>query len=292
MSNTTSKHELQSFRQRMSKVGVQPSISLADPMGISLLGHANFDASEGEFEASPHLMLTLCTSQIGRMGRFSNGLNIEGVIRPGTFAMALPNTPAQGYWSKTQMLGIAINLEKLSDYSDNNYSIDDLLPAASCLHNDPLLSSVMLAMLRDAELHGMSSAFFEQGLCLLLKHLTAFQKKVLVEKDVYPLNSVKLHRVLDLMESRLEDDVRVAELAALTAQDTRSFTRAFSAATGFSPYAYFTIRRMEHAKQLMLNTPLTITDIGLRVGYANPSKFSAAFRRICGVSPSLWRREQ
>lgn len=74
-------------------------------------------------------------------------------------------------------------------------------------------------------------------------------------------------------------------------QDSRSFTSSFSAATGLAPYAYFTLRRMEYAKQLLNNELLSITEITLYVGYTNPSKFSAAFRRIYGVSPSILRAQ-
>jgi len=32
----------------------------------------------------------------------------------------------------------------------------------------------------------------------------------------------------------------------------------------------------------------SVTEVALASGYANPSKFSAAFRRVVGCSPSAW----
>ena len=66
-----------------------------------------------------------------------------------------------------------------------------------------------------------------------------------------------------------------------------AFTKAFQAATGFTPFAYLTRRRMEKAKMLLLGGE-TVTRAALAVGYANPSKFSAAFRRCVGCSPTEW----
>jgi AraC family transcriptional regulator len=47
---------------------------------------------------------------------------------------------------------------------------------------------------------------------------------------------------------------------------------------------------MERAKELLLSTA-SVTDTAIAVGYANLAKFSAAFRRWVGSSPSLWRRQ-
>ncbi|ETI59928.1 helix-turn-helix domain-containing protein [Marinomonas profundimaris] len=288
-----SQTELKGFNSRMSDLGITPTLSLSDKKGECLLAHADFMAFEGSFSAkpSPFLMLNLCTGHIGRMKREGEGPSLEGMLRPGTVAMALPETIASGYWPKTQMLGIAIKLDAFTSTNGENIDIEKLIPAASQLHNDPLLTAVMTALWRDAEVHGLSGAFFEQGIYTLLTRLAGYESKSLQKAIVYPLNGRRLQRTLDFMESRLGGDISVAELADLTGQDVRSFTRSFQASTGFSPYAYFTYRRMEYAKQLLVDQSMMITDIALQVGYANPSKFSAAFRRIVGVTPNVWRKQ-
>jgi AraC-like DNA-binding protein len=43
---------------------------------------------------------------------------------------------------------------------------------------------------------------------------------------------------------------------------------------------------MERARQLLLERNLNVSEVALRVGYQNPSKFAAAFRREFGISPS------
>ena len=283
--------EQQNFDARLASMDSSASTTLVDPKGLCLLAHAEFAAAESVYEPAPFVMINLCTAHVGQMKRSGDGPSLEGIIRPGTVAMSLPNTAASGYWSKTRQLGLAINPEALPEQQQELFSSDILVPAASSLHQDPLLSSVMTAMWRDAEANGLSSAFFEQGIYLLLNHLADYRHTVPKQPALtYALNGPRLQRVLDLIESRLTDNVSVAELAREARQDVRSFTRSFQAATGYAPYAYFTFRRMELAKRLLTNPLTSITEVAQTVGYANPSKFSAAFKRTYAITPGQWRR--
>lgn len=282
--------EQQNFNTRLSNIASLPSMCVADPKGLSLLVHADFAAAESVYEPAPFLMINLCTAHIGKIRRVGSGPSFEGTIRPGTVTMSLPNTAASGYWSKTQQLGIAINPSVLSEQHKEILSSDILVPAASHIHQDTLLSSVMTAMWRDAEVNGLSTAFFEQGIYLLLNHLANYKYKKVEKSVVYALKGSRLQQVLDLIESRLTDNISVPELALIAQQDVRSFTRSFFAATGFPPYAYFTYRRMESAKRLLRHSKTSITEVAQTVGYANPSKFSAAFKRTYAITPSQWRK--
>lgn len=283
--------EVDDFNARMVELDATPSISISDQKGMAMLAHARFSPFEGEFEPAPFFMLMLCTANIGRMHRSGDGPTLDGVLRPGTFAMALPNTSAVGSFSETEMLGIAVNLDILNSLTDTSYTTNDFIPAASKMHNDVYLSAVMSALWRDAEIHGLSSVFFEQGLSGILKHLSNVDYKPTFNESVYPLKKEHLTKTLDFIESRIGSDVSVSELAALVGQEPRSFSKSFSMTTGYTPYVYFTLRRIEYAKRLLCQENLNITDVAMSVGYSNPSKFSAAFRRVVGVTPNIWRRE-
>ena len=73
--------------------------------------------------------------------------------------------------------------------------------------------------------------------------------------------------------------------------DVRTFSGAFKAALGCAPYAYLTQKRMDYAQDLLM-TAIPITEIAFSVGYSNPSKFSAAFRKLTGKTPSEWRKNR
>ena len=49
------------------------------------------------------------------------------------------------------------------------------------------------------------------------------------------------------------------------------------------------VQRLERARMLLLQTPLTAEDVGLQTGFRDPSHFSRAFRRAFGASPAQYR---
>jgi len=50
--------------------------------------------------------------------------------------------------------------------------------------------------------------------------------------------------------------------------------------------------RLEIAQQHLLNSRLNITELALRLGYAEVAVFSRNFRHWTGLSPLQWRRQQ
>jgi hypothetical protein len=66
-----------------------------------------------------------------------------------------------------------------------------------------------------------------------------------------------------------------------------SFTKAF----GCSPREMMLRLRMQQAKNLLLETSLSVKDISARVGYPRQHEFARAFHDRVGVSPSAWRSE-
>ncbi|XPF93223.1 helix-turn-helix domain-containing protein [Colwellia sp. RE-S-Sl-9] len=276
------------FNLRLTNLGVTPSISMSDPNGMLQIAHGQFDAFEGNFEASPRLMLNLCTGGVAKLGRFSDEANLEGIIRAGDALIALPHSKATGYYSTISMLGIAVDLPLFEKVVGEKIAVNDLLPAASEFHRNPLITSVMTALWRDAEMNGLTSAFFEQGLLVIFNQLVNYRKKVVLSRPVSPLSGNRLKRSLEFIDNKLDSNLRVANLAKEVNLDVRTFTRTFRAATGYAPFEYLTMRRMEVAKEL-LGKGYTVTEISMAVGYSNPSKFSAAFRRLNGKSPTEWR---
>jgi AraC-like DNA-binding protein len=64
----------------------------------------------------------------------------------------------------------------------------------------------------------------------------------------------------------------------------------FKRSTGLAPHQYLGNIRLERAKQMLADGRAPIIEIAYEVGYANPSQFSAFFRKRTGLSPSEFRR--
>jgi transcriptional regulator GlxA family with amidase domain len=71
----------------------------------------------------------------------------------------------------------------------------------------------------------------------------------------------------------------------------RTFARRFQAATGYLPIDYVHALRIEEAKQLIETENAGIDDVGLQVGYEDPSFFRRLFKRKVGLTPAAYRRK-
>jgi AraC family transcriptional regulator len=130
------------------------------------------------------------------------------------------------------------------------------------------LSKVLLHELARAETSGCRSTTVCKG------GLASWQKRV----------------VISHIEDHLTDQICLTSLAKLVKLSPYHFCRAFRQSFGLPPRQYHVKRRIEHAKQLLADREMSITDVGLTVGYSQASSFSLAFRKMTGGSPSEYRR--
>jgi AraC family transcriptional regulator len=97
-------------------------------------------------------------------------------------------------------------------------------------------------------------------------------------------------KAVDYIEEHLAESISLAALAQLVRLSPNYFCRAFSHSFGMPPQRYHTRQRIERAKTLLAKRGASVTDVGLTVGYSEASAFSAAFRRVSGLTPSAYRR--
>ena len=92
------------------------------------------------------------------------------------------------------------------------------------------------------------------------------------------------------IDEHLADQISLATMAQLARLSPYHFCRAFKQSFGVPPHRYHTIRRIERAKTLLEKRPVSVTDIGLTLGFSETSSFTAAFRRATGLTPSGYHR--
>ena len=56
-----------------------------------------------------------------------------------------------------------------------------------------------------------------------------------------------------------------------------------------TPLQFVTRQRITRAQQLIRETSRNLIEVGLEVGYSNPSHFAQVFRRVVGVTPTEFR---
>ena len=275
------------FEGNVAARAIEPYRVISNSSGSMLITRATLESFEGEFAVASSLALSLCLEGSGRFLRAADSGRVEGMFMPGSYGIALPGAKASGFTPRADMLGLRVGMPEMATLGLELVE-DDFAAAAGMLRNDPLVAAVMRAIWLDADSHGASSLFFQHGVSVILKRLAELQAAGPQHRRVKPLAGPRLAQIVELIDSRLGEDLSISELAIEAQQDVRTFTRAFRAATGLAPYAYLTMRRMERAKQL-LESDQSITEIAMSMGYANPSKFAAAFRRLHDCSPREWR---
>lgn len=94
----------------------------------------------------------------------------------------------------------------------------------------------------------------------------------------------------ELIDSRLDGDLTLTDLAAACRLSVSHFSRAFTRTTGTSPHRWLMQCRLERAKALMLRTDSSIVDIALLCGFADQGHLTRSFSRAFGISPARWRK--
>jgi AraC family transcriptional regulator len=92
------------------------------------------------------------------------------------------------------------------------------------------------------------------------------------------------------IDAHLADEIVLSSLAREVRLSPFHFSRAFKQSFGMPPHRYLTSRRIERAKALLAERTLSVTEIGLGVGFSETSSFTAAFRKLTGETPTEYRR--
>ncbi|HEU5271878.1 MAG TPA: helix-turn-helix transcriptional regulator [Jatrophihabitans sp.] len=93
------------------------------------------------------------------------------------------------------------------------------------------------------------------------------------------------------MWQKYDQPLSLSELAGEALFSRYYFSRIFRAETGTSPGRFLTAVRLFRAKNLLLETSLSVTDISYLVGYNSPGTFSSRFTLSVGMSPARYRHQ-
>lgn len=96
----------------------------------------------------------------------------------------------------------------------------------------------------------------------------------------------RLERAKAILLSRLDRAPTLPELARVAGLNEAKLKAGFRSLFGCTVHACLRRHRMEEARRLLLARRYSVSEVAGRVGYANPSKFAAAFRKHYGMPPS------
>jgi AraC family transcriptional regulator len=175
--------------------------------------------------------------------------------------------------------------------------IDGEVPASLGLRSgvrDHAVTEILSLLIAEADAGGTCSTLYVDSLAhaLTVRLLFLGERSLAQARRPAALVQRKLIRVQELIESRLEADLTLQELAAEVGYSRSHFLRAFHATTGVTPHRYVLDRRIERARQLLGQADLSIAEIAYQCGFSSQAHLTIAFRKVCGITPGEYRRTQ
>ncbi|MDF9795965.1 AraC family transcriptional regulator [Catalinimonas alkaloidigena] len=100
----------------------------------------------------------------------------------------------------------------------------------------------------------------------------------------------RMQHVVDYIMKHLEKDLSVEELAEKACMSKPTFYRYFKKVLGLSPVEFVNRKRMQIAKQLLLQEDKAVSDVCYAVGYNSTSHFIRSFKKQYGCTPKQYQK--
>jgi AraC family transcriptional regulator len=174
-----------------------------------------------------------------------------------------------------------------------NITAIEFVPSFS--RSDPLIHSIGLALKAELECSGIGSRLYVDSLTAalmthLLRHYST--QKPIEQTHHSGLSKRQLQQVANFVDRHLDQDIALAELAALVRMSPSYFSSLFKQSTRLTPYQYVIQCRIERAKQLLRQGKSSIADVAHSLGFTHQSHLSRHFKRLVGVTPKAFLKSQ
>ena len=226
--------------------------------------------------------------------RLDGGKLKSSAMSPGLFNFIPAHRELEALWQeKIELLSIylpSLLLERtVVENSDRNFSKIELIDRLAI--RDPFLEQLAYALKNEQENGTGDRLYLESLQTMLCAHLLRHHcsTEIVTDEVSGGLSSSKLRRVIDYIQSNLESDLSLAQLARVAHVSSHHFGKLFKQSMGLTPHQYVLKCRVERAKKLLRDRKLTLTEISLATGFCHQSHFTNAFRRYTTFTPRQYR---
>lgn len=99
-----------------------------------------------------------------------------------------------------------------------------------------------------------------------------------------------IDRAIKIMLSNIEDPTPIGEIVQELGISSRSLERRFKSNLNATPLTYYKGLRLTRANNLLLNTTMSVRDIGLATGFG--CTFPSAYKKMFGLTPNKMRKRR
>jgi AraC family transcriptional regulator len=95
----------------------------------------------------------------------------------------------------------------------------------------------------------------------------------------------KIIKAREILLANIGDPITIKELSRKVAINECYLKKGFKEMFGTTIFDFYQGQRMEHARYLLYEKGLSVTDVSLMLGYSSISHFSTAFKKHTGLKP-------
>lgn len=129
----------------------------------------------------------------------------------------------------------------------------------------------------------------EQRLELLQEHMLALC--ACFQKNTRQTENVHVQKAIKFIHDHVESEISLGDIADHVGINTSYLIRMFKAELEVTPLQYLTALRMERAKELLLDSKLTVKQISDQLGYSDIRSFVRFFKKAQGCTPNEYREK-
>ncbi len=104
------------------------------------------------------------------------------------------------------------------------------------------------------------------------------------------LTGLQMNQLTERIDAQQGHRLTIAEMADSVGLPLGSFPGVFKETTGKTPLQWQLARRIEFAKNLLLESDLAVAEIAAQLGFTDQAHLTKAFRQAVGDTPAAWRR--
>lgn len=125
-------------------------------------------------------------------------------------------------------------------------------------------------------------------------HSRTYNQQATWDKDILRVpvtGSRTVNRALEVFQQNLEQPLHIRQVAKLIGVSQRQLERQFGAYCGMSPGKKYKDLRLSQARNFVVRTNLSITEISVITGFASVSGMAASYRKKYNTTPTYDRRK-
>ncbi|MEO1183911.1 MAG: AraC family transcriptional regulator [Cyanobacteria bacterium J06636_27] len=249
------------------------------------------------YELPPHceevllVQIFLCDAEVERsLGDKSQ----SEAVSKGDVAIIPANVNHRASWKQeVEFLLLAIKPKLINEIAQKIGIAEPvtILPHFAC--QDVLLYGIGLSLLYECQQWDTCLTYTNSMLQTAVIHLLRKYSNIRANIDEETINEqteYKLKQALQYIDSNLDRNLPLDEVARNVNISKYYFCRLFSQYIGVSPYRYLLQRRIAKAKLLIQQNPeAKMADIALECGFKSQSHFNRQFRNLTGTTPCNYR---